>query len=140
MDMNNDDISNNNTLEIHISDDDGLLYDGEFFVDYFDNVGYEREDDNLIYEMDSDDGILQTKIDDDIRLSQPSIIRLARRAGITSISTDALETIQDIMKIKLNNIISHSVVIRDERNVKILSVADVKVAIGLTDSNIIYKN
>ena len=56
------------------------------------------------------------------KLSKPSINRLAKRAGIKSISEDCYDTIRNLMGMELNNIIKNILIINEQNNTKTIMI------------------
>jgi len=68
--------------------------------------------------------------------SKPSIIRLARRSGVKSISDDCVEPIQEIIYSKLDEIIRVTTLINKNNNTKTILPADLYQAFNLLGYNI----
>lgn len=56
--------------------------------------------------------------------SKPSILRLARKAGVKSMSEDSYSTIRNLMGIKLNNIIDILLTVNSQKQTKTIMVDD----------------
>lgn len=69
------------------------------------------------------------------KLSKPSINRLAKRAGVKSISEDCYDTIRNLMGMELNNIIKNILIINDQNNTKTIMVKNVYDALHLMNYN-----
>ena len=51
-------------------------------------------------------------------ITKPSITRLARRAGVKSISDDCFDVVRDVIKEKLDNIVSTALVVNAQHQTK----------------------
>lgn len=69
-------------------------------------------------------------------ITKPSITRLARRAGVKSLSEDCLEIIKHIILSKLNEIIVASLIVNSENQTKTLMVEDIYDSLMLLNENI----
>lgn len=68
--------------------------------------------------------------------TKPSIIRLARRAGVKSMSEDCYEIVRNLIGLKLHEILRLAVIVNNERMTKTLMVDDVSEAFRLINKNI----
>lgn len=75
-----------------------------------------------------------------MELTNPSITRLARRAGIKSISSDCFDVIRYLIKDKLEEVIKNSLIINNERKTKTLMCEDIYESIILSGENITRTN
>ena len=73
-------------------------------------------------------------------LSMSSITRLARKGGVKSISRDAIQEIQKILVKHLFIILKKCLIIRDERNTKILTPIDLKTVLRILNNKYILEN
>ena len=64
--------------------------------------------------------------------TKPSIIRLARQAGVKNISEDVYDEIRKIINKKLNEIIQIALIVNDEKQTKTLLVDDLIDALKLS--------
>lgn len=71
-------------------------------------------------------------------ITKPSITRLARRAGIKSISDDCFDTIRDIVGHQLDEIISTALVVNTEHNTKTLMISDIQDALSILNYNVTH--
>lgn len=69
-------------------------------------------------------------------ISRPSITRLARRAGIKSLSEECYTCVGDIMEERLREIIHVVVVVNSEHPTKTIMPDDVYNALSIKDVNI----
>ena len=69
-------------------------------------------------------------------ISKSSITRLARQAGIKSLSEDCFETIRNLIDDKLNDIVKTILVINSEHQIKTIMVSDVYKSLQLLNYNI----
>lgn len=69
-------------------------------------------------------------------ITKPSITRLARRAGVKSLSDDCFDTVRQIIYIHLDEIIKASLVVNSEHNTKTLMSDDIYDALGLIGYNV----
>ena len=146
---NNNDNDEDPFIDTMGSDDEeeGMLVLNEIdiahIIEYYDGHGveYELEDNNIVYEFEQNETMYKyPHIDLPKNISTPALIRLARRAGISNVATSALDTIQDILAVKLDKIVKMSLVVRDERNVKVLTPHDIKTALYVDNQYILHKN
>ena len=68
--------------------------------------------------------------------SKPSITRLARRAGIKSLSESCFPTIRKIMDWKIEEILKTALIINSERQTKTLMTEDLYEAVSLSGVNL----
>ena len=69
-------------------------------------------------------------------ISKPSITRLARQAGIKSLSEDCFETVRNLIDDKLNEVIKTIIVVNSEHQTKTIMVGDVYKALQLLNYNV----
>jgi histone H3/H4 len=69
-------------------------------------------------------------------ITRPSINRLARRAGVKSVSDDCFDVIKNIMSEKLKDVINASIIVNLENQTKTLMADDVYEALHLCGYNI----
>jgi histone H3/H4 len=69
-------------------------------------------------------------------ITKPSITRLARRAGVKSISDNCFDTIRDLIDYRLQEVISASLIVNSERQTKTLMADDVYEALRLLNYNV----
>jgi histone H3/H4 len=69
-------------------------------------------------------------------ITKPSITRLARRAGVKSLSDDCYNTIRGIIGEYLSDIIVASLVVNSEHNTKTLMPEDIYEALRLRGYNV----
>jgi histone H4 len=69
-------------------------------------------------------------------ITKPSITRLARRAGVKSLSDDSYNTIRGIVGEYLSDIIVASLVVNSEHNTKTLMPEDIYEALRLRGYNV----
>lgn len=65
------------------------------------------------------------------KFTKPSIIRLARKAGVKNLSEDCYPTIRNLIVMKLNELLVDSFVVNEERGTKTLMVEDVLEALRM---------
>lgn len=70
------------------------------------------------------------------QLTKPSITRLARRAGVKSVSEECFNTIQDLVSNQLEEIIHAALVVNSEHQTKTLMPDDVSEALRLLGYNV----
>ncbi len=75
-------------------------------------------------------------LEEKIELSKSSIIKLARRAGVKSLSEESYNTIRSLIGIKLKDIIKATVIINDSHQTKTIMGNDVYKALNLLNYNI----
>jgi len=59
------------------------------------------------------------------KFTKPSIVRVARKAGIKNLSDDCYDTIRDMVSMKLKEVLSAAVITNDVRGTKTLMANDV---------------
>lgn len=69
-------------------------------------------------------------------ISKPSITRLARQAGIKSLSEDCFETVRNLIDEKLNEVIKTIIVVNSEHQTKTVMVGDVYKALQILNYNV----
>jgi histone H3/H4 len=69
-------------------------------------------------------------------LTKPAIIKLARRAGVKSVSEDCYDTIRNLIGMKLNEIIRSILITNDTHNTKTIMTSDVYKTLELLGYNI----
>lgn len=65
-------------------------------------------------------------------LSKPCISRLARTAGVKSLSDDCHDTIRNLIGMKLNEIIANIIIVNDSHQTKTIMSSDVYKALELS--------
>lgn len=73
---------------------------------------------------------------ENIELSKSSIIKLARRAGVKSLSEESYNTIRSLIGIKLKDIVKATVIVNDSHQTKTIMGNDVYKALNLLNYNI----
>jgi histone H3/H4 len=73
---------------------------------------------------------------DKTRFSKPSILRLARKAGIKCISEECYELIDSMIYARLQEIIYDSLHIKDLRGGKVLTQDDIRECLALRGINV----
>ena len=69
-------------------------------------------------------------------ISKPSITRVARQAGIKSLSEDCFETVRNLIDEKLNEVIKTIIVVNSEHQTKTVMVGDVYKALQILNYNV----
>jgi histone H3/H4 len=69
-------------------------------------------------------------------ITKPSITRIARKAGVKSMSEDCYPTIYNTVDKMLNDIIITALIMNDEQNTKTLMVDDIYKAFALNGFNV----
>lgn len=69
-------------------------------------------------------------------ITKPSITRLARRAGVKSISDDCYSTIRNLVGMYLSEVIVAALVVNSEHNTKTLMPEDIYEALRLRGYNV----
>jgi histone H3/H4 len=73
-------------------------------------------------------------------ITKPSITRLARRAGVKSVSDDCFNPIRNIIASRLDEIIKAVLVVNSEHQTKTLMTDDIYDAFSLLGNNITQSN
>jgi len=73
-------------------------------------------------------------------LTKPSITRIARKAGVKSLSDDCYNSIRDLVKTRLSEIIVAALVVNSEHNTKTLMPEDIYDALHLRGYNVTQSN
>ena len=68
--------------------------------------------------------------------TKPSITRLARRAGVKSMSHVCVDTIRSLIGVELNEIIRMAVILNEQNSTKTVMTDDVYNALKFLDMNI----
>jgi histone H3/H4 len=74
------------------------------------------------------------------KITKPSITRLARRAGIKSLSEECHDTIKNLIGMELSNIIKNVIVINTHNQTKTIMPKDVYDTLHLMNYNIAKSN
>jgi histone H3/H4 len=74
------------------------------------------------------------------QLTKPSITRLARKAGVKSLSDDCYNSIRDLVKSQLSEIIVAALIVNSEHNTKTLMSEDIYDALHLRGYNVTQSN
>lgn len=72
--------------------------------------------------------------------SKPSIQRLARKAGVKSMSDNCYSTIRNLIGIKLNNVIENLLIINSQKQTKTIMVDDLIETLQVMNINITKSN
>ena len=73
-------------------------------------------------------------------ITKPSITRLARRAGVKSVSDDCFNPIRNIIASRLDELIKAVLVVNSEHQTKTLMADDIYDAFSLLGNNITQSN
>ena len=71
-----------------------------------------------------------------MNITKPSITRLARRAGVKSVSDDCYDCIRKIIDYKIDEILKATLIVNSERQTKTLMVDDLYDAISFSGVNL----
>ena len=105
-----------------------------------------RKLENKIKEMESDDIISEQKLytkedfNESNDITKPSIIRLARRAGVKSISDECFTIIRKIIDKRLTDLIITALIVNSEHQTKTLMVDDIYDGLSLIGQNVTHSN
>ena len=69
-------------------------------------------------------------------ITKPSITRLARKAGVKSLSDECYNSVRHIINMYISDIISTSIVVNSENNTKTLMTEDLYEALKLRGYNV----
>ena len=69
-------------------------------------------------------------------ITKPSLTRLARRAGVKSLSDDCYDTIRTMVNKKLNEVVNTALIVNSEHQTKTLMVEDVYNALSFLGYNV----
>ena len=75
-----------------------------------------------------------------MQFTNPSIKRLARKAGIKTLSDDCYDEIRNIINIKLKSILETSFIVNQHHKTKILMINDIYEALTLLGENFAYSD
>ena len=75
-----------------------------------------------------------------MEITRPSITRLARKAGIKSISEECYDIIRKIIYQRLDEVICSSMLINSEHQTKTLMVEDIYESLALLGENLTQSN
>lgn len=73
-------------------------------------------------------------------ITNPSILRLARRAGISSVNEDSYDTIRAIIMKKLEEIINTVLIVNAQHNTKTIMTQDIYDALELLNEGVARTN
>tara|TARA_B100000927_G_C16235605_1_gene377265 strand:- start:313 stop:555 length:243 start_codon:yes stop_codon:yes gene_type:complete len=68
--------------------------------------------------------------------TKPSITRLARRAGVKSMSDDCVDTIRSLIGMELNEIIRMAVIMNEQNSTKTVMTDDIYNALQFLNMNV----
>ena len=68
--------------------------------------------------------------------TKPSITRLARRAGVKSMSDDCVDTIRSLIGVELNEIIRMAVILNEQNSTKTVMTDDIYNALKFLNKNV----
>lgn len=71
-----------------------------------------------------------------MELTKPSLTRLARKAGVKSVSEECFPYIRAIITRKLNQVITQALIVNSEHQTKTLMIDDVYDALELCGENV----
>ena len=74
------------------------------------------------------------------KISKPSINRLARRAGVKSISEDCYDTIRNLIGMELTNIVKNVILMNSHNQTKTIMLKDIYDALSLMNYNVTQSN
>jgi len=69
-------------------------------------------------------------------LTKPALTRIARRAGVKSLSDDCFEPIRNLIGIKLYELIKTSIIVNSEHQTKTIMPNDIYQALHLLNYNV----
>lgn len=69
-------------------------------------------------------------------ITKPSITRLARRAGVKSLSDDCFDPIRNLIGIKLSELIKTTIIVNSEHQTKTVMPNDIYQALHLLNYNV----
>ena len=69
-------------------------------------------------------------------LTKPALTRIARRAGVKSLSDDCFEPIRNLIGIKLSELIKTSIIVNSEHQTKTIMPNDIYQALHLLNYNV----
>jgi histone H3/H4 len=73
-------------------------------------------------------------------ITRPSIIRLARKAGVKSVSEECFHILRQIIDDKLHEILSTSLIVNSEHQTKTLMSDDIYSALYILGENVTQSN
>lgn len=74
------------------------------------------------------------------KISKPSISRIARRAGVKSISEECYETIRNLIGMELTSIVKNIILMNNHNQTKTIMVKDVYDTLHLMNYNVTQSN
>jgi hypothetical protein len=119
-----------------------ILQNPDEFSDELSDVFEEKFNNHV---QDIDVSIFEDKIVEEdnifestnIKINTSSLLKLIKRAGITNISNNAVEFLSTIIYNKLSKILQQALIVKDQRDVKILNIIDIISVLQMTE-NIIF--
>lgn len=69
-------------------------------------------------------------------LTKPALTRIARRAGVKSLSDDCFEPMRNLIGIKLSELIKTSIIVNSEHQTKTIMPNDIYQALHLLNYNV----
>jgi len=70
------------------------------------------------------------------KITKPSINRLAKRAGVKSLSEDCYETIRNLIGMELNTIIKTCIIVNSQNQTKTIMIKDLYNSLHLLNHNV----
>jgi len=75
-----------------------------------------------------------------MEITKPSIIRLARRAGIKSLSEECFPLLRALIHQRLEHVIQNSLIINSEHQTKTLMADDIYTSLSINNENLTQSN
>ena len=73
-------------------------------------------------------------------ITKPSLTRLARRAGVKSLSEDCFDTVKNLIGMKLTEIIKTVIIVNSEHQTKTIMPNDIYESLHLLNYNVTQSN
>tara|TARA_B000000557_G_scaffold249613_1_gene235210 strand:+ start:347 stop:601 length:255 start_codon:yes stop_codon:yes gene_type:complete len=73
---------------------------------------------------------------DDKGFTKPAITRLARRAGVKSMSDDCVDVIRSLIAMRLNDILKSTVAVNDQSSTRTIMLDDIYTAMQFNGINV----
>jgi histone H3/H4 len=73
-------------------------------------------------------------------ITKPSLTRLARRAGVKSLSEDCFDTVRNLIGMKLSEVLKIVSIVNSEHQTKTIMASDIYEALHLLNYNVTQSN
>jgi hypothetical protein len=75
-----------------------------------------------------------------MEITRPSIVRIARKAGIKSISEECFQKIRTLLTYRIDSVVKKALIINSEHQTKTLMTEDIYDSLALSGENLTQSN